>query len=176
MTRQHDANLERLELAAEAAGIGFWDWDLVADRLCPDRFLSARFGIGLRGGCPPAEEFEQLLHPDDLTPFLSAIGRALTSPDRVEHRCRMQQLDGSVRHIHAYLQVARDKLGKPMRMLGMLKDVTGEVEAAQRLADTMGHKHQLLERLSVAIQAAGLTCWEFCYLDERFTWVDLVAG
>jgi PAS domain S-box-containing protein len=172
VNRQRDANLERLELAAEAAGIGFWDWDLVADRLCPDPFLSARFGIGLRGGCPPAEEFEQLVHPDDLTPFLSAIGRALKSTDRVEHRCRMQQLDGAVRHVHTYLQVARDKLGKPMRMLGMLKDVTSEVEAAQRLADTMSHKHQLLERLSVAIQAAGLTCWEFCYLEERFTWVD----
>ncbi len=172
VNRQHHANLERLELAAEAAGIGFWDWDLVADRLCPDRFLSARFGIGLRSGCLPAEEFEQLLYPDDLTPFVAAIGRALKSTERVEHRCRMQQLDGSIRHIHVYLQVARDKLGKPMRMLGMLKDVTSEVESAQRLADTMSHGHQLLERLSVAIQAAGLTCWEFCYLEERFIWVD----
>jgi PAS domain-containing protein len=30
----------------------------------------------------------------------------------------------------------------------------------------------LLERLSVATQAAGLTCWEFSYVEERFTWFD----
>ncbi len=172
MTRLDDANLERLELAAEAAGMGFWDWDLVADRLCPDRFLSARFGIGLRGGCPPPKSSSNSFTPMISTRFSRPVGRALTSSDRVEHRCRMQQLDGSVRHVHVYLQVARNKLAKPMRMLGMLKDVTAEVEAAERLAATMSHGHQLLERLSVAIQASGVTCWEFCYLEERFTWVD----
>ena len=172
MNRQPDANLERLELAAEAAGIGFWDWDLVADRLCPDSFLAARFGMGLRSGCPPAEEFEQLLYPDDLSGFLAAIGRALRSVERTEHRCRMLHLDGNVRFVDVHLKVGRDKLGKPMRMLCMMKDVTADVEAAQQLESTVSHELQLLERLSVAIQAAGLSCWEFSYLEGGFTWVD----
>ena len=172
VNRQREASLERLELAAEAAGIGFWDWDLVADRLSPDSFLSARYGIGLRAGCSTAEEFEHLLHPDDLSGFLAAVGRALKATDRVGHRCRMMYLDGTLRHVDVYLQVGRDVIGKPMRMLGMVKDVTGEIEAAERLAATMGHERQLLERLSVAIQAAGLSCWEFSYLEEGFTWVD----
>ena len=172
VNRRRDAGLERLELAAEAAGIGFWDWDLIADRLCPDSFLSARYGVGLRSGCPTAEEFEQLLHPDDLACFLAAVGRALKGAERVEHRCRMTCLDGSTRHVDVYMQIGRDVMGKPMRMLGMVKDVTGEVEAAQRLAATMSHERQLLERLSVAIQSAGLACWEFSYLEEGFTWVD----
>ncbi|MEJ0034612.1 MAG: PAS domain-containing protein [Gammaproteobacteria bacterium] len=172
MNRQSDANLERLELAAEAAGIGFWEWDLLADRLIPDSFLSARFGMGLRSGCPPAEEFEQLLHPDDLAGFLAAVGRAFKSTERTHHRCRMLHLDGNIRFIDAHLKVSRDKLGKPMRMLGMLKDVTADVEAARQLEATRDHELRLLERLSVAIQAAGLQCWEFSYLEESFTWVD----
>ncbi|MEJ1962413.1 MAG: PAS domain-containing protein [Gammaproteobacteria bacterium] len=172
MNRQPDAHLECLELAAEAAGIGFWDWDLVADRLCPDSFLAARFGMGLRSGCPPAEEFEQLLHPDDLTGFIAAIGRALKSVDRTQHRCRMLHLDGNIRFVDVHLKVSRDKLGKPMSMLGLMKDVTADVEAASQLAATVSHELQLLERLSVAIQAAGLQCWEFSYLEEGFTWVD----
>jgi PAS domain S-box-containing protein len=172
VNRQVDANLERLELAAEAAGIGFWEWDLLADRLVPDGFLSARFGMGLRSGCPPAEEFEQLLHADDLAGFLAALGRAFKTSERTHHRCRMYHLDGSVRFIDVHLKVSRDKLGKPMRMLGMLKDVTADVEAAQQLQSTRDHELQLLERLSVAIQAAGLQCWEFSYLEEGFTWVD----
>ena len=172
MNPQVDANIERLELAAEAAGIGFWEWDLLADRLVPDSFLSARFGMGLRSGCPPAEEFEQLLHPDDLPGFLAALGRALKSVERTHHRCRMLHLDGNVRFIDVHLKMSRDKLGKPMRMLGMLKDVTADVEAARQLAAIRDHELQLLERLSVAIQAAGLQCWEFSYLEENFTWVD----
>jgi PAS domain S-box-containing protein len=172
VNRQSDANLERLELAAEAAGIGFWEWDLRADRLIPDSFLSARFGMGLRSGCPPAEEFEQLVHPDDLAGFLTALGRAFKSSERTHHRCRMFHLDGTVRFMDVHLKVSRDKLGKPTRVLGMLKDVTADVEAARQLASTRDHELQLLERLSVAIQAAGLQCWEFSYLEEGFTWVD----
>ena len=172
MNRQPDANLERLELAAEAAGIGFWDWDLVADRLCPDSFLAARFGMGLRSGCPPAEEFEQLLYPDDLPGFLAAIGRALKSVERTQHRCRMMHLDGNVRFMDVHLKVRRDKLGKPRRVLCMMKDVTADVEAARQLESTVSHELQLLERLSVAIQAAGLSCWEYSYLEDGFTWVD----
>ena len=172
MNRQVDAHLERLELAAEAAGIGFWEWDLLADRLVPDGFLSARFGMGLRSGCPPAEEFEQLLYPDDLPGFLSALGRAFKSSERTHHRCRMLHLDGSIRFIDVHLKVSRDKLGKPMRMIGMLEDVTADVEAASQLEAIRDHELQLLERLSVAIQAAGLQCWEFSYLEESFTWVD----
>jgi two-component system sensor histidine kinase/response regulator len=169
---QHETNLERLELAAEAAGIGFWDWDLIADRICPDSFLAARFGMGLRSGCPPAEEFEQLLHPDDLASFIAAVGRVLKSPERTSHRCRLMWLDGTTRFADVHMQVSRDKLGKPMRLIGMVKDVTAEIEAAQQLAETAGHERQLLERLSVAIQAAGLSCWEFSYTERGFTWVD----
>jgi PAS domain S-box-containing protein len=33
-------------------------------------------------------------------------------------------------------------------------------------------ERRLLERLSVASQAAGLTCWEFSYVTEKFTWID----
>jgi PAS domain S-box-containing protein len=77
-----------------------------------------------------------------------------------------------VRFIDIHLKVSRDKLGKPMRMLGMMQDVTADVEAARQLEFTVSHELQLLERLSVAIQAAGLKCWEFSYLEEGFTWVD----
>ncbi len=92
--------------------------------------------MGLRSGCPPAEEFEQLLHPDDLAGFLAAMGRAFKQAERTHHRCRMFHLDGNVRFIDVHLKVSRDKLGKPMRMLGMLKDVTADVEAARQLQAT----------------------------------------
>jgi two-component system, sensor histidine kinase and response regulator len=36
----------------------------------------------------------------------------------------------------------------------------------------LSREQLLLERLSVAIQAAGLTCWEYSYTQERFTWFD----
>lgn len=37
-------------------------------------------------------------------------------------------------------------------------------------------ERELLERLSVAIQAAGLQCWEFSYTAEKFTWIDSIDG
>src|ERR1700760_4824573 len=37
-------------------------------------------------------------------------------------------------------------------------------------------ERKLLERLSVAIQATGLQCWEFSIAEGRFTWFDGMSG
>jgi PAS domain S-box-containing protein len=37
---------------------------------------------------------------------------------------------------------------------------------------TGAQESELLERLSVAIQAAGLSCWEFSYVTQKFVWVE----
>jgi two-component system, sensor histidine kinase and response regulator len=41
-----------------------------------------------------------------------------------------------------------------------------------KLVSDAGVERELLERLSVATQAAGLTCWEFSYVTLKFTWVN----
>ena len=166
-----EASLERLELAAEAAGIGFWDWDLLADRLSADAHGATLFGLSTTG-VASREAFARLIHPDDSTGFHAALEQALRSSDRHQHRCRVRRVDGDMRHLDIQMKVTRDAAGRPVRMLAMTSDITHEVHAAEQLAAKASHERQLVERLSVAMQAAGLSCWEFSYLEKKFTWIE----
>jgi PAS domain S-box-containing protein len=53
--------------------------------------------------------------------------------------------------------------------------VAGTDHDSKPVADA-GVEHDLLERLSVATAAAGLTCWEFSYVTNRFTWLKEPGG
>jgi two-component system, sensor histidine kinase and response regulator len=163
MRRQLEASLERLDLAASAAGIGFWDWDLVNDRLCADAHSANVYGLS-PVGASAAAQLSRLIHPQDLADFNGAIAAALAVGGRSQHRCRVTPPSGFLLHLDIELKVTRDAQGKATRLLAMVSDVTFKVERTARLEQLVATEHALVERLSVATQAAGIFVWEFDWL------------
>ena len=163
MRRQLEASLERLDLAARAAGIGFWDWDLLNDRLSSDAYSATLYGLSPMGASAEPQ-LARLIHPQDLAGFKSDIASALASGERSQHRCRVVQPGGSILHLDFNLKVTRDARGKATRLLAMVSDVTSKVERTARLEQLVTAEHALVERLSVATQAAGIFVWEFDWI------------
>src|SRR5690606_35660336 len=50
-----EASLERFEFAAEAAGIGVWDWNLTSGRWWVGAHFAARYGLDVSATSPEAE-------------------------------------------------------------------------------------------------------------------------
>ncbi|MBX3621669.1 MAG: PAS domain-containing sensor histidine kinase [Rhizobacter sp.] len=123
---------ERWTLAADAAGLGLFDWDLRTQRTTVDARGAALYGLA-----PEAVEVasgtitQSRVHPDDAGRFRSAMASALASPTPAQLRYRICLDDGSVRHIEAVARVRDDGNGVGVRMVGTLRDVTAEVQAAQ---------------------------------------------
>ena len=116
------------------------------------------------------------VHPDDQHAGGKAITESLArGEDHVSFRYRLVLPDGSIRHVQAFARTYSDAAGQPQRSLGVSWDVTAEVEAADRAARDASKERQLLERLSVASQAAGLQSWEFDFKQMKVTWLDLGA-
>jgi len=133
-----DSN-ERWTLAAEAAGMGLFDWDLRTGQTTLDARAAALYGL-------PAEPVtvkagmlaREIIHPDDAARVRAAMRQIIAHPAPATLRYRVV-LNGAVRHIQAN-SCARfeDKNGADgvgTGMVGILRDVSDEVRAAQLQLD-----------------------------------------
>jgi PAS domain S-box-containing protein len=177
---QSQALLERLSIATQAAGIYCWelDWKTYAITWDESRLPAAEAAAASRRhfGVELGSDLFKWVHPDDQHAGGKAITESLArGEDHVSFRYRLVLPDGSIRHVQAFARTYSDTAGQPQRSLGVSWDVTTEVEAAERAARDASKERQLLERLSVASQAAGLQSWEFDFKQMKVTWLDLGA-
>jgi two-component system sensor kinase FixL len=147
---------ERLRLAISAAAIGTWDLDVAANITQVSPEIREIFGYASDRLINPEVAFATLI-PDDL-PAMQAAFRAPFDPAgngryRAEYRIRRAN-DGEVRWISSMAQ-AFFRHGRPVRLVGISRDITNEKLAGQLLIE----KAQLAEQLtSVAASLPGVIC------------------
>ncbi len=117
---------ERLQLALEGSGDGWWDWNLATEEVTfSDRWLEM---LGYQpGDVPPhLETWQQLIHPDDqpwVFDILNAHLQDPTIPYAFDYRVRTRS--GDWKWIANYGKVvARDSEGRALRMAGTHKDIS----------------------------------------------------
>ncbi|NNJ27742.1 PAS domain-containing protein [Alienimonas chondri] len=150
----------RLRLAAEAGGMGVWSFDLKKGLVDWSSEAVAMYGGGFESK-PSREQLRERIHPDDL-PLLDEVqpmpaggGPArLDVTHRVIHPPRPGESEGETRWVRALGERWFDSRGRLQRSTGVLRDVTAERAAADKLAASE-------RRLRLAINAADLGTWEF---------------
>ena len=124
--RRLQAATERMQLAADAAGFGFWTRDLATEIEEWDDQMLRLYGVS-------REEFdgrwEPFLHPDDRERASAEAQRAIDEGRRGDYVFRIIRPDGTVRHFRGMSQVLRDAAGRPILDLGVDIDITPHVEA-----------------------------------------------
>ena len=129
---------ERMSLAADAAQLGMWVWDVSA----ADAWMTER-GRALFGFKPDAQvDYAAILdrvHPEDRGLRDGALKRALETRGEYEMEYRVQLPDGEVRWVSARGRCVSARNGKGQKLLGVSMDVTArkqaEMEAAQQRAE-----------------------------------------
>lgn len=126
------AAAERLRLAADAAGLGVWEYDPVGRRLTWDASMYALYGSAEEETVSEYEDWRKHVLPDDLAlaeaAFQASIG------DRAQFRMdfRIRRGDGAIRMISALGRPFCAAEGAPLRVIGTNQDVTErwQVDAA----------------------------------------------
>lgn len=113
---------ERLSLALVAAQMGTWDWDLQSDIVV--RSSECQQILGVDNLKEDRASFLELIHPDDIALVQEAIRIAFHSPHTFSHEFRILRTDGQIRWMHEIGRTHRDEKGIPIRMIGVLKDIT----------------------------------------------------
>ena len=124
---------ERMELAANAAELGMWMWDIVRDEVWITDKGRALFGFA------PLEKidfnrFRNTLHPQDRESVVQAVANSLRTGEEYESEYRAVLPDGQVRWIAGRGQVEFNGDGQPARMRGVAVDITKRKQAEEQAA------------------------------------------
>lgn len=143
----------RLQLAAKAGNIGFWDWNILTNQV----FYSPEWKkqLGYEDGEIGSQfsEWESRVHPEDLEKSLKFLREYLGcchADYAMEFRLRHK--DGGYRWIFSQGSVLRDSDGTPMRMLGCHVDVTHRKQAEEHYLD-------IQERFRTLVLASAEIVW-----------------
>ena len=103
--------VSRASLAAAAAELGTWEWDLSSGRVTWDERLEVMYGFAPGTFDGTYEAYQQVLHPEDRSMVQDAIRHALetTSGHHVQHR--IVRPDGTIRWIEGWGRVLQDDDG-----------------------------------------------------------------
>ena len=173
---------KRLNLAADSANLGMWEWDLKKDEIWITRTRRAQLGLPVSGRIT----FEDLLsrwHADDRDKVWQALKEALEERKDYEAEYRIVVEDGSVRWISARGRVLLDDHGKPMQLTGVSLDITSRKEAevlAQQQRDELEQLRQqrtaLLEKEVAERARLEREVIESCGREQRRIAYDLHDG
>jgi PAS domain S-box-containing protein len=126
---------ERVQLAADAGGIGVWDYDVIAGTLLWDSQMYRLYGIDTArtDQLEPYSVWSRHLHPEDRQASEQALQDSIATGKPFETEFRIIWEDGSVHHIRTAARVRLDGHGKACRMIGVNQDITGEKQLAERM-------------------------------------------
>ena len=150
----------RLQLATEVAGTGVWDWDLRTDAVLWDAQMFALHGL------TPTEMTYDLwrsaVHPEDFDKQAAILQETVRTRGKSERQFRIRRAsDGALRVIHASEMTITNSAGKPVRVVGVNRDITEQVQIEQELeqAKVAAAVREGEERYSFLADTVPLIIW-----------------
>ena len=110
--------------AEKLAHLGAWEWNLVDNTEVWSDEQFRIFGYEPGEIVPTYDHFLKALHPHDYERVVTAINNSLESSSQYKIEFRIILPDGTQRNVSAQGNVYPDTSGKPVRMMGMVLDIT----------------------------------------------------
>ncbi|NTV63873.1 MAG: PAS domain-containing protein, partial [Oscillochloris sp.] len=127
------ASQDRLALAARSAGIGIWDWDIVANTLSWDERMYELYGVASADFGSAYEAWFNGLHPDDRAEAERVSLSTRRGEQEYDTEFRVCHPDGTIRVLKAYAYIERNAAGEALRMVGVNFDITERKQAEATL-------------------------------------------
>ncbi len=141
-THQHDnpgEDVERFKRSQYFACIGTWDWSIDTDKLYWSEAIYAMFGFKAGEVTPSYELFCACVHPDDREQVRAGELRCIASGHNHDEEYRVIWPDGSVHWLRETGNVVKDASGQPIKMMGVVRDISEEKASVNRLKKIARH-------------------------------------
>ena len=158
--------MERLlNVAEEMAAIGSFEVDRRTRTLTWSDALYRLYGYRSGEIEITLERMLARTHPDEQDEFRALAAKMLESPYPATREYRIQLDDGSIRHLIGKNSVERDEHGEPIRLFGVVQDVTDLRREQQRLA-------RMQRILETAERLVGMGSYELDLRSAELIWSD----
>lgn len=125
---------ERLSLAIAGTGDGVWDWYVKDGRIDLSSRMAGILGYAERDMPDNVDKWMKLVHPDDTRRLERTTEECLRDGGTLSCEYRMRCQDGSYKWLLSRgIVVARDARSEPVRMTGMITDISERKEADERI-------------------------------------------
>ena len=140
----------RLRIAQQAAGIATFEWNLQTGSrpLAPD--LEAMYGVPPGSPAESPRTWEDLIHPEDRAEAVRQVEQAMET-GKFEAEWRVVWPDGDVRWLAGRGWVFKDDAGKPLRLIGVNIDITGQKRTEEALRDSRAKLETALASMTDAV-------------------------
>ena len=146
----------RLDLTLRSAGMGVWYWDIVEDRRYFDNQTCYLLGINPGTFTGSEEEFFRMVHPDDRETLKAKLARTIEQDVLYEPEYRAVWPDGSVHDITARGKLVRDGAGQPLRINGIIWDITSHKQADEQMLSLQAQLQQSQKMEAIGLLAGGV--------------------
>jgi len=148
---------ERPRLALQGFNVGIWELDLVTGAGDYSERWRDILGYGPEDVGYRREDWAELVHPDDRSRVEAAQAAHLSGQsERYEAEYRLRCKDGSYKWILDRGQAVRDPMGRAVRVVGALEDISEKKAAEEALKAGQTRYRQLFENNPIAIVEADL--------------------
>jgi PAS domain S-box-containing protein len=152
-------NEERMSLAFDAAQMGSFDWDIPRDEIVWNVYHSRLLGYSTGAGVYNYADWERVVHPDDLARVLAAV--EVAKLDRTDYSAiyRVVWADGTVRWLEGFGRFQYDTNERPIRMTGVIFDVTERQTALLETQQTALALRESERRYRALVEATAKITW-----------------
>ncbi|GAB2715527.1 hypothetical protein GCM10011495_22200 [Hymenobacter frigidus] len=158
-----DSLLGRTEAVART---GSYELELATGRFHFSDGLYRLFGEEPGAFVPEMAFINSRSHPDDVAGVQQVLAQAIADCQPYHYQRRIYRSDGQLRTLEVHGRVECDALGQPMKLLGLLQDVTEREQAAQELLQA---KDELARRATDSYVALYNSMDEgFCIIEVLF--------
>lgn len=140
-----DESEMQLQLALKAVGMGTWDWNIQSDEIKWSDQTQQIFGFTSASFPGTFEAFWERVHVDDRQMMQQKITEACEQHKLYEIEHRLCLPDGTVRWVAAKGNVLRDSTNRPVRMTGVVMDITQNKQAEVELRESEARYRLLAE-------------------------------
>lgn len=161
---------KRLQMAIEGAREGMWDWNIKDGGLHFNDYQYTMLGYEVGEKLPNAEDFVDMVHPDDQPKTRERLVRHLKrETDYYENEYRLKTKSGEWKWLLAHGRVVdRDEYGKAVRAIGTHVDIHEFKVTEQALIESQQTLSNLMANIPGMVYRSKM--------DENFTPVFVSEG
>ncbi|MVM35624.1 PAS domain S-box protein [Spirosoma sp. HMF4905] len=138
---------QRNRLALEAAQMATWEWDLLTDQVYWNEQHFHLLGMAVQPNPLPAQAFMDHVHPDDVQSIQAHLEGAIAQRSLYDAEFRIVREDGVVRWMSGYGRAIAEQDSQPVRVSGVMFDITDRKEAQEALRANQERFRTLVQNL-----------------------------
>ncbi|MCD4694762.1 MAG: PAS domain S-box protein [Bacteroidales bacterium] len=167
--KQTEKNLiqknEQFEMVIQGANLGWWDWDIPSGHENYNEILTKNLGYKLGEIEPDIKWWKDKIHPDDMKQVSKDLQEHFDGETEYYiNKHRLKTRTGKWKWFSDHGKVVeRDKTGKPIRMVGTLRNIDKQVQADKALRESE-------EKYRMLVEQSGQMMYDYHISTGKINW------